>query len=73
MSALRVDAERAASADAALKAYISRTSSDCEACVGDLLADLMHWCDGCGLSFAEALHCAQYNYAIEVAIEDKAA
>ncbi len=66
-------AERAASADAALKAYLSRTSCDCEDCVGDLLADLMHWCDCCGLSFAEALHRAYRDYDIEVVIAEKAA
>ncbi len=42
------NAERAASADAALLAYITRTHSDCEECLLDLLADLMHWADKCG-------------------------
>ena len=72
MSAL-THAERAAFADAALKAYMSRTSCDCEDCVGDLLADLMHWCDKCGLSFAEALYRANCDYGVEVAIEERAA
>jgi hypothetical protein len=67
------NAERAASADAALKAYLSHTSCDCDDCVGDLLTDLMHWCDCCGISFAEALYRAQCDYAIEVAIAAKAA
>jgi phage/plasmid primase-like uncharacterized protein len=72
MSAL-TNAERAASADAALKAYLSRTSCDCEDCVGDLLADLMHRCDCGGLSFAEALHRAYRDCDVEVAIAEKAA
>ena len=42
------NAERAASADAALMAYMSRTSCDCEDCLADLLCDLMHWADKCG-------------------------
>ena len=66
-------AERAASADAALKAYLSRTSCDCEDCVTYLLADLMHWCDQCGLSFAEAVYRAHCEHDIEVAIAEKAA
>ena len=66
-------AERAASADAALKAYMSRTSCDCEDCLADLLCDLMHWADKCGLSFAEALYRARCYYAIEVADREAAA
>jgi hypothetical protein len=67
------NAERAASADAALKAYTSRTSCDCDDCLADLLTDLMHWCDKCDLSFAEALYRAQCHYSVEVAIAEKAA
>jgi hypothetical protein len=58
-------AERAASADAALMAYMSRTSCDCEDCLADLLCDLMHWADKCGLSFAEELYRARSHYAAE--------
>ena len=47
-------AERAASADAALKAYMSRTSCDCEDCLADLLCDLMHWADKARVHFPEA-------------------
>jgi hypothetical protein len=36
------NAERAASADAAIFAYMSRTRCDCEDSLGDLLRDLMH-------------------------------
>lgn len=58
-------AERAASADAALKAYMSRTSSDCEDCLADLLCDLMHWADKCGVGFAGELYRARCHYAAE--------
>jgi hypothetical protein len=60
-------AERAASADAALKAYMSRTRCDCQDCLADLLCDLMHWADKCRLSFAEELRRARCHYAAEVA------
>jgi hypothetical protein len=65
------NAERAASADAALMAFMSRTRCDCDDCLADLLSDLMHWADTCGLSFAEALYRARYHYAAESA-EDAA-
>ncbi len=58
-------AERAASADAALKAYMFRTSCDCEDCLADLLCDFMHWADEAGLSFAEELYRARCHYAAE--------
>lgn len=64
------NAERAASADAALMAYMSRTRCDCEDCLADLLCDIMHWADKCGLSFAEALHGARYHYGAESAEGD---
>ena len=49
------NAERAASADAALLAYMSRTQCDCEECLAYLLIDLMHWADKCRFSFTEQL------------------
>ena len=57
------NAERAASADAALKAYMSRTSCDCEDCLADLLADLMHYADKCGMGFEGELYRARCHYA----------
>ena len=65
-------AERAASADAALKAYMSRTSCDCEHCLADLLCGLMHWADKCGLSFAEAFSLGYFHYRVEVADREAA-
>jgi hypothetical protein len=59
------NAERAASADAALRAYMSRTSCDCEDCLADLLRDLMHWSDKCRFGFAEELREARIRYAAE--------
>lgn len=59
-------AERAASADAALTAYMSRTSCDCEDCIADLLRDLMHWADKARLNFPEEFRRARLNYCAEV-------
>ena len=66
-------AERAASADAALKAYMSRTSCDCEDCLADLLCDLMHWAEKCGLGFEGELYRARCHYTAEVADREAAA
>jgi hypothetical protein len=70
MSALPpTNAERAMWADEALQAFIDRTRCDSEDSLADLLADLMHWADQAGLSFAEQLHRARYHYAVEIAEE----
>jgi len=61
------NAERAASADAALLAYMSRTHCSCEDCLADLLCDLMHWADKCDICFAQELFRACSNYADETA------
>jgi hypothetical protein len=66
------NAERAASADAALLAYMTRTHCSCEDCIADLLRDLMHWADKCRFSFAEELFRACSNYADETAEEEAA-
>jgi hypothetical protein len=55
-------AKRAASADAALTAYTSRTSCDCEACVAELLRDLMHWADLARVDFPAELRLARLKY-----------
>ena len=60
-------AERAASADAALKAYMTRTSCDCEECLADLLRDLMLWADKCGTGFEGELYRARCRYAASLA------
>jgi hypothetical protein len=66
-------AERAASADAALLAYINRTSCDCEACLEALLRDLMHWADMARLDFGQALRNARFDYIAEVVDREVAA
>ena len=66
------NAERAASADAALKAYMSRTSCDCEDCLADLLCDLMHWADKARFNFAEEFRRAYFHYSVELADEEAA-
>ncbi|MFZ3351218.1 MAG: hypothetical protein WA268_10175 [Xanthobacteraceae bacterium] len=66
-------AERAASADAALKAYMSRTSCDCDDCLADLLCDLMHWADKARFNFAEELRVARFYYDAQTADREAAA
>jgi hypothetical protein len=66
------NAERAASADAALKAYISCTQCDCEKCLTHLLCDLMHWADKCRFNFAEELRLAHRHFAAETAGKEAA-
>ena len=73
MSASTTNAERAASADAALLAYMSRTRCDCEESLADLLCDLMHGADKGGLSFAEEFRRAYFHYRVEVADREAAA
>lgn len=46
-------AGRAASAEAALAAYLSRTACDCVECLAELLWDLMRLADMARLDFAE--------------------
>jgi hypothetical protein len=65
MSALAF-AERAASADAALMAYMSRTSCDCEDCLAGLLRDLMHWADMARLNFPEEFRRARFGYCAAI-------
>jgi hypothetical protein len=66
-------AERAASADAALTAYMSRTSCDCEDCLADLLCDLMHWADMARLDFAREFRRARFGYCAAVTDREAAA
>ncbi len=66
-TSLPTNAKRAYWADEALQAFIVRTGCDCEDSLADLLADLMHWADICGLSFSEELHRARYHYTGDLA------
>jgi hypothetical protein len=68
----RAPANRAASADAALVAYMNRTSCDCEECLADLLSDLMHWADKARIDFAGEFRRARRNYCAAVARKEAA-
>ena len=52
-------------AAAALGEFRRRTGADLEDAVSDLLADLMHWCDQSGQSFADELRRARRHYEAE--------
>ncbi len=66
-------AERVASADATLEAYMTRTSCDCEECLSELLRDLMHWADKAGLNFPAEFRTARFHYCVAVADREAAA
>lgn len=63
---------RAAAAAVALDAFRHHTGAEPEDAACDLLADLMHWCDRHGASFANELHRARTHYAAETDDFDKA-
>lgn len=53
---------RAEWAEAALAAFILETGTDREDAPGDLLANLMHWCDRNQYNFEAALERARGDY-----------
>jgi hypothetical protein len=57
--------DRAAWAGKAMAAFIEATGADEEDCLGDLLADLMHWCDRNNYAFDLALDRARGHYEAE--------
>lgn len=57
--------DRARWAGVALTAFRRETGADREDAVGDLLGDLMHWCDRAGFDFAIALDRARMHYEAE--------
>jgi hypothetical protein len=59
--------KRAAWAGAALATFMQVTGTDDEYAVGDLLSDLMHWCDRNNYDFEAALARARGHYAAETA------
>lgn len=74
------NAERASWAELALRAYGRRTGTvhkvvgddeDPVFIVGDLLADLAHWCDRHGVDLQSAIHSATRHYQAETASEGK--
>jgi hypothetical protein len=58
---------RAGWAAAAIGVFRDETGADFEDAVCDLLADLMHWCDRNGQSFAAELSRARSHYEAETA------
>lgn len=75
--------DRAEWAEEALQVFMKRTGSDIDTAVGDLLADLMHWCDthaGKHIregeewyipTFAESMENAEGNHREERRMEEK--
>lgn len=66
--------DRASWAHAALKEFASITGMDTageddETIFGDLLADMMHWCDRNSVSFEAMLERARSNYEAETSPE----
>lgn len=59
--------DRAEWAAAALRQFQCITGTDYEDCLGDLLADLMHWCDRNDYDFEAALSRARGHYEEETA------
>jgi hypothetical protein len=57
--------DRAKWAGVALAAFRGETAADREDAVGDLLGDLMHWCDRAGFDFELALGRARMHYESE--------
>jgi hypothetical protein len=62
--------ERAAWAAKALAAFQKETGADLPELVGDLLVDLMHWCDRNNYDFDAVLFRARDHYAAEVEGEE---
>src|SRR5580692_11678958 len=60
----------AAFAGKALDAFIAASGADEEDAVGDLLSDLMHWCDRNNYDFDLAFDRALSHYEAETAGED---
>lgn len=57
--------DRAQWADAAIRAFTKETGTDYEDSLGDLLGDLLHWCDRNNFDFEIALDRARYHYEVE--------
>jgi hypothetical protein len=62
--------ERALWAGHAISAFarltgMDRANEDNATILGDLLGDILHWCDRNGVDFATALHNARDHYAEE--------
>jgi hypothetical protein len=62
--------KRAAWAGAALDTFMQVTGTDLEDAVGDLLADLIHWCDRNNYDFDLAYDRARGHYQAETGCEE---
>lgn len=62
--------DRADWAAAALRSFQRETGTDDEDALGDLLCDLMHWCDRNHADFEAALFRARGHYEAETTPED---
>jgi len=60
---------RAEWAEAAISEFRRITGTDDEDALGDLLCDLMHWCDRNGCDFEDALRQAHVHYEAETTPE----
>jgi len=61
---------RSAWAASALHAFQRETGTDDQDALGDLLCDLMHWCDRNDADFENALRAARMHYEAETMPED---
>ena len=61
----KMNGDRAEWAGAALRHFQCSTGTEYEDSLGDLLCDLMHWCDRNNFDFEAALFRAQGHYAAE--------
>lgn len=57
--------ERAQWAGVALRAFRDETKCEADEAPGDLIADLMHWCDRNGMDFEAVLTQAREHYRVE--------
>jgi hypothetical protein len=65
VSAPTTNTARARWADEAVRVFLTRTGSDLEDCLCDLLADLMHWADRCEFDLTAAFERARDHYVME--------
>ena len=63
--------DRSSWAQTAIDAFMAETGVDEEDAIGDLVADLMHWCDRNGYSFPAELNRGRWHYDEETNGEGK--
>lgn len=65
-----MNSKRASWANTAIRAFQFQTGTDDEDIIGDLLTNLMHWCDRNNHDFGIALDRARLHYEAETASHD---